>query len=70
MKTVELYRDFDYAADPRKTVRFHGGVTYASVIEAAAAAIEHAGAGRIVSKPSDPAGSIDASHAFKRRMKP
>jgi hypothetical protein len=69
MKTVTVSRDFDYEAHPRKTVRFHAGVTYVCVIEAAAAAIVRAGAGRIVAKPSDPAGFIDASHAFQPRRK-
>jgi hypothetical protein len=71
MKTVELFRDFDYIAG-RKTVRFHGGVIYSRVLEAAAAAIEQAGAGRVVGQ-ADAAGSvIDASHAFRpgdRRVK-
>jgi hypothetical protein len=66
MKTVSLFRDFDYDADPRKTVRFHGGVTYTRVIEAAATAIVRAGAGRIVTgQATDPAGVTDASHAFQ-----
>ena len=67
MKTVELFRDFDYEAHKRKTVRFHGGVTYSRVIEAAAVAIERAGAGRVVGQ-ADAAGSIiDARHAFEVR---
>ena len=71
MKTVELFRDFDYRTHPRRTVRFHGGVTYARVLELAAQEIERNGAGRII--PPDAAGSyltrdmIDASHAFKPR---
>jgi hypothetical protein len=71
MKTVELFRDFDYRPHRRKTVRFHGGTTYSRVIEAAACEIERAGAGRILT--SSPAGTYltrDASHAFKPRRKP
>jgi hypothetical protein len=67
VKTVELFRDFDYEAHPRKTVRFHAGVTYSRVLEAAAAAIERAGAGRVVGQ-ADAAGTIiDAKHAFSLR---
>jgi hypothetical protein len=69
MKTVYLDRDFDYPMHPRRTVRFHAGVTYSRVLEIAAREIERRGAGRIVSKPSDAAGHIDASHAFKPRNK-
>lgn len=65
MKTVSLFRDFDYRTHQRRTVRFYAGATYTRVIEAAAAAIVRAGAGRIVSKPSDPAGTIDAGHCWK-----
>jgi hypothetical protein len=71
VKTVELIRDFDYSPDPRRTIRFCAGVTYARVIEAAATAIERAGAGRVVGQ-ADAAGIIDASHAFRpgiRRVK-
>lgn len=53
MKTVEMFRDYDYRAHPRKTIRFHAGVTYARVIEAAAREIEQAEAGRVV-HPQDP----------------
>jgi hypothetical protein len=68
VKTVELWRDFDYRPHPRKTVRFHANTTYARVLELAAHEIERAGAGRIVHP--DPAGNYltrDASHAFKPR---
>jgi len=71
MKTVEMFRDFDYRPHPRKTVRFSGGVTYARVLEAAALQIERAGAGRIA-LPSDPAGTyltrdmVDAGHTFRK----
>lgn len=68
MKTVEVSRNFDYRAHPRKTVRFHAGVTYTRVLEAAATAIVNAGAGRIVSPGA--AGQYltrDASHAWRRR---
>ena len=51
MKTVELFRDFDYHAHPRKTVRFHAGCTYSRVLELAAHEIERHGAGRIISPP-------------------
>jgi hypothetical protein len=71
MKTVRMIRDYDYTPHPRKTVRFHAGVTYAHVIEAAAREIERAGAGRIVLP--DTAGDFyltrDASHAFPRNRK-
>ena len=69
MKTVELFRDYDYKPHPRKTIRFHAGVTYARVLEAAAREIEKAGAGRIA-MPSDPAGTYltrDASAAFRKK---
>jgi hypothetical protein len=73
MKSVEVFRDFDYQAHPRRTIRFHAGVTYTRVLEAAAKAIERAGAGRVVGQ-ADAAGSIiDASHAFRPgiwRVKP
>jgi hypothetical protein len=58
-----MYRDFDYSPDPRRTIRFCAGVTYVRVIEAAAAAIERAGAGRVTGQ-ADAAG-IDASQAFR-----
>jgi hypothetical protein len=68
MKTVEMFIDFDYRPHPRKTVRFHKGVTYARVLEAAAFQIERAGAGRIVTgQANDAAGTVDASHAFRIR---
>ena len=68
LKTVELFRDFDYRPHKRKTVRFHGGITYARVLEIAAQEIERVGAGRIL--VSGAAGTYltrDASHAFKPR---
>jgi hypothetical protein len=67
VKTVELFRDFDYQAHPRKTVRFHGGVIYSHVLEAAAKAIERAGAGRVVGQAGAAGSIIDASRAFKVR---
>jgi hypothetical protein len=67
VKTVELFRTFDYRPDPRRCVRFVAGKTYAHVLERAAQAIEHSGAGRIVHKPSDAVGRVvDASQAFKK----
>ena len=69
MKTVEMFRDYDYRPHPRRMVRFLGGTTYARVIEAAATEIERAGAGRIA-LPSDPASTYlvrDASAAFRPR---
>jgi hypothetical protein len=72
VKTVELFRDFDYPLHPRRTVRFHGGVTYARVLELAAREIERKGAGRII---PDAAGTyitrdlIDAGHAFRHRKR-
>ena len=77
MKTVELFRDFDYRAHPRRTMRFHAGDTYARVLELAAQEIERNGAGRIIC----PRGgrhlsdarcvdcTVDASHAFRPRQR-
>jgi len=68
MKTVELFRDYDYRPHKRKTVRFYGGTVYTRVLEIAAHEIERTGAGRIMT--SDPVGTYltrDASHAFKPR---
>ena len=71
MKTVELATNFDYCPDPHITIRFHAGITYRRVIEAAALAIVCAGAGRVVETPSlpgDAAGlTVDARHAFTPR---
>ena len=74
MKTVELFRDFDYPLHPRRTVRFRGGITYSRVLEIAARRIESAGACRIITAPDpDAAGSyltrdmVDAGHAFRKR---
>ena len=70
MKTVELFRDYDYPLHPRRTVRFCAGTTYSRVLELAAREIERHGAGRIIS-PCDPAGSyltrdmVDAGYAFR-----
>jgi hypothetical protein len=71
MKTVEMFRDYDYAAHPRVTIRFHAGITYARVIEAAAREIERAEAGRIVVSLAQQAVgcTIDAGHAFRRKRK-
>lgn len=73
MKTVELFRDFDYRPHKRKTVRFHGGITYSRVLEIAAREIERAGAGRIMVASPDAAGTYstrDARPAFTPRRKP
>lgn len=71
MKTVEMVRDFDYHAHPRRTVRFQAGIIYTRVIERAAQAIEDAGAGRIV--PSNTVGNYllmrDASDAWTRHRR-
>ena len=72
MKTVHLFRDFDYHAHPRKTVRFHAGCTYARVLELAAREIAHSGAGRILDGQAGAAGSYltrDARPAFEPRRK-
>lgn len=75
MKIVEVFCDFDYCADRRMGVRFLGGYTYRRVIEAAAAALVAAGAGRIILPPNNgspdgAAGFIDAFPAFDvRRMR-
>jgi hypothetical protein len=72
MKTVEVWHDFDYHAHPRKTVRFHGGCTYARVLELAAKEIERHGAGRILDGQAGAAGSYltrDARPAFEPRRK-
>jgi hypothetical protein len=68
MKTVELFRDFDFPLHPRRSVRFRAGITYSRVLEIAAREIERKGAGRIVDtdKPRDAASDIDARHAFTR----
>jgi hypothetical protein len=70
MKTVELYRSFDYRPNSHMTVRFIGGITYQHVLEMAARQIERAGAGRIVANETevtDSANVVDARNAFKRR---
>ena len=68
MKTVELFRDFDYRPHPRRTVRFYAGVTYARVLELAAQDIERNGAGRIIDAGTYSTRDLtDASHAFKPR---
>jgi hypothetical protein len=67
MKTVYLDRDFDFPLHPRRTVRFHAGVTYSRVLELAAREIERKGAGHIVDpdKPDGAAGNtIDARAVF------
>jgi hypothetical protein len=70
MKTVEMFSDFDYAAHPRRTVRFKAGIIYARVLDAAASAIERAGAGRIERDDLGAADqTIDASHAFRPRWR-
>jgi len=67
MKTVEVWRDFDYRCHRRKFVRFRAGITYRRVLENAARAIERAAAGRIVGSDSDTAGDLvrDARNAFR-----
>ena len=70
MRTVELFRDFDYRPHRRRTIRFHAGCTYVRVLELAAREIERAGAGRIIDdKPDGAAGGNvkDASHAWRIR---
>jgi hypothetical protein len=70
MKTVELFRDYDYRPHRRKTIRFHGGITYTRVLEIAAREIERNGAGRIMTPEA--AGTYltrDASPAFKPRKR-
>lgn len=71
MKTVYLYRNFDYRAHRKWSVRFQAGITYQRVIEAAAAAIVRAGAGRVLSDlGEDTAGLIvDARSAFEPRKR-
>ena len=72
MKTVMMERDFDYRPHPRKMVRFHGGCTYARVLELAAREIERHGAGRILDGQAGAAGSYlirDARPAFEPRRK-
>ena len=68
MKTVELFRDFDFPLHPRRTVRFRGGVTYSRVLEIAAREIERQRAGRIVNPPEAVGDIVDASHAFRPRQ--
>jgi hypothetical protein len=66
MKTVSMLKDHDYAAHPRLTIRFHAGVTYSHVIEAAARDIVAAGTGRILlPETSGNYLTRDASHAFR-----
>lgn len=71
MKTVEMFRDFDYSPTRALTVRFVAGVTYLRVLETAARLIERNGAGRIVIAPHGSDGAagstVDARNAFKRR---
>ncbi len=75
MKTVELFRDFDYPLHPRRTVRFRAGTTYSRVLEIIARDIERHGAGRVVDLPSGAAGSyftrdmVDAGHAFRQKRR-
>jgi hypothetical protein len=66
---VTMLVDYDYVAHPRRTVRFHAGITYTRVLEIAAQEIERKGAGRIV-HPAEPTGdhvTVDARHAFGRK---
>jgi len=69
MKTVELYRSFDYRPNSHMTVRFIGGLTYRHVLEMAARAIERAGAGRVLTNETHTIDRniVDARNAFKRR---
>lgn len=64
-----MHRDFHYVpkSDRRITVRFSAAVTYRNVLDAAAEAIERAGAGRIVNPDTDAAGVvIDAGQIWRR----
>jgi hypothetical protein len=65
MRTVAVWRTFDYRPDPRITVRFFAGTIYRRVIEAAARAIEDADAGAIVEHTT--VTTQDASDAWRRR---
>jgi hypothetical protein len=80
MKTVYLFRDYDYHAHPRRTVRFHAGITYSRVLELAAHEIERNGAGRIIAPEAagtyltrdlsrQSVATVDASHAFRPRKR-
>lgn len=68
MKTVTMFRDYRYRPHAKVTILFRGGLTYRRVLETAAHAIEHSGAGRIVhdGSPHDPPGSLDAFPAWQR----
>ena len=77
MKTVELFRDYDYPLHPRRTVRFCAWTTYSRVLELAAREIERHGAGRILHDGLEPdaAGSyltrdmVDAGYAFRPKKR-
>lgn len=66
MQTVYLTRDFEYTPHRKVTVRFKAGHTYTRVIDAAARAIERAGAGRTTN--DRPPFAIDASKAWRPRF--
>lgn len=48
MKTVEMFRDFDYRATKHRVTAFKAGNAYDRVTEAAAKAIVEADAGRVL----------------------
>lgn len=50
MKTIKIYRDFNFRAGPRTFVAFKAGQTYQRVTESAAAAIVAAKAGSVVKR--------------------
>ena len=68
MKTVYLNRDYYYTPHPKFSVAFKSGTVYARVLDAAATAIEAAGAGRVVPDDGAPrddgAAFIDASRTW------
>jgi len=69
MKTVQMTSNYDYTPrDRRIMVRFLAGVIYRRVIDAAASAIERAGAGHILAgEDINAVGSVDAGHVWQRR---
>lgn len=48
MKTVEMFRDFNYTPHPAQTIAYKSGQTYERVPEAAVRAIILDDAGRVV----------------------
>jgi hypothetical protein len=53
MKTVRMFRDFDYRPTPKFLTAFKGGKTYSRIPEAAVKAIIEAKAGEIVTEEND-----------------